>query len=563
MRRSHDLAYLTVLITLILVWIPTFASAQEGSPVIRIQSEVVLVDLLAFDESGEFVPDLRKEDIEIWEDGKSREISFFELADFSDSNRFRTDKISQQAATDSSRDLRRPNPFILVIDLNNFEGGDLHFAQESIQTFFSQHKPNESDLFMLFAIQDQLVLLNDLTNDPEEILKTVNSLRGSATSLNYKSLVEKIGNTFRILVPAGFSEQAMEQSITDAKLFRMDVRDRVSSTTNALRDLAEYLEPIPGRKNVLFASRGYPTNSGSIVYEIISAFNRGIYAPTLMSAKLGPSSDDQTMSDLRKCSRALNGSQIAVYCLDVKGVDPTGLANSPDATYIPQTLKNRFNTEDQISSQTFFDRVSETTTGLVFKRSNFQEGFSRVIEEGTRYYLTGFQSKKKKKEGQYTNLEVTIKRPGTQIRFREGFVHREIDDLEDLVIRTAFQFPRFYQEFPLQTDVKSVSGRDVTVTFNLPTSAIQFEKRGDKSSCIISVYGILVDKDGNLTTKGNKYTFAKEFPLNLDRVTVKNLRTVGAPIQFDADPGDYQLVVVVRQLPSGIFGTSTNEITIQ
>ena len=185
MRRLQNFFRSTFFLTLILHFFPVNIGAQEGSPIIRIQSEIILVDLLVSDESGEFILDIEKAEIEILEDGKSQEITFFDLVDFSDdlNSNGRRPVQNLPKAIDSSRDLRRPNPFVIVIDLNNFEGGDLHFAQNLIQTFFSQQQFTDSDLFMLFAIRNGLKLLTDLTHNQEDILQMMNSLRGSAKSL--------------------------------------------------------------------------------------------------------------------------------------------------------------------------------------------------------------------------------------------------------------------------------------------------------------------------------------------------------------------------------------------
>mgnify|MGYP005652274733 CR=1 FL=1 len=494
---------------------------------------------------------------------KIREIDFFAPVDFSGSIATPADpKAVRSADSQTVRSLRRSNPFILVIDLNNFEGGDLHFVQEAIRRIFTREKLIGSDLFMLFAIRDRLIRLTALTSNLEEIVSTVDSLRASATSISYKGLVENIARTFRVLVPAGLAEQAMEQSITDAKMFKMNVRGRIASTTRALGELAEYLEPIPGRKNLLLLSRGYPTNAGSVVYEIISAFNRGIYPLTIMSAKLGQSGDNKTLDQIRECNRKLNGSQIAVYCLDVKGVDPVGLANSPEASAIPRSLINRFNSEDQLSSMAFFNQISKSSTGLIFNRSNYESKMDQFLLEGYRYYLVGFQPTNKK-EGHYTNVEVRISRPDVELRYRQGFIYRKIDDIEDRIIRTAIQFPRLHREFPLDTEIRGISERKVELGFNLPTNSLQFERRGGQLACTVGVYGVLIDSKGEWITGGNKYTFAREFPLNLDPERLKSLRTVGAPIRFDAAPGNYQLIVVVRQQPGGQLATSIEEISIR
>ena len=48
--------------------------AQDPAPSFRARSDVVLVDLIVTDQSGNFVADLNPEEIEVFEDGKRQEL---------------------------------------------------------------------------------------------------------------------------------------------------------------------------------------------------------------------------------------------------------------------------------------------------------------------------------------------------------------------------------------------------------------------------------------------------------------------------------------------------------
>ncbi len=52
---------------------------QELVPSFRAQSEVVLVDLVVTDKRGQFVHDLKPEEIQVFEDGKLQRLTFFDL----------------------------------------------------------------------------------------------------------------------------------------------------------------------------------------------------------------------------------------------------------------------------------------------------------------------------------------------------------------------------------------------------------------------------------------------------------------------------------------------------
>ena len=69
----------------LLIWLAATASAQPiasqdpQTPRFKIETDVVLVDLIATDEEGNFVADLKQEEVTLLERKKPQEITFFQL----------------------------------------------------------------------------------------------------------------------------------------------------------------------------------------------------------------------------------------------------------------------------------------------------------------------------------------------------------------------------------------------------------------------------------------------------------------------------------------------------
>ena len=72
-----------LLILLMLSWgvVPVLLG-QSQDPVLRVESNLVLVDFVSGDESGQPILGLTSKDLTILEDGKHREITFFQLINY-------------------------------------------------------------------------------------------------------------------------------------------------------------------------------------------------------------------------------------------------------------------------------------------------------------------------------------------------------------------------------------------------------------------------------------------------------------------------------------------------
>jgi VWFA-related protein len=68
------------------------------------------------------------------------------------------------------------------------------------------------------------------------------------------------------------------------------------------------------------------------------------------------------------------------------------------------------------------------TNGLVADDSNdIAAGLHRAVADLNAYYLLGYVSSNGKADGKYRKIRVTVKRPGVQVRAREGYLARRLD----------------------------------------------------------------------------------------------------------------------------------------
>ena len=102
-------------------------SQEDSNGILKIETSMVVVPVRVVDSAGRFIPNLKKEQFQIYEDGKLQEISSFNtddapftvalLLDVSTSTKFKLSEI-QKAATDFLEQLR-PNDQALVFTFDN------------------------------------------------------------------------------------------------------------------------------------------------------------------------------------------------------------------------------------------------------------------------------------------------------------------------------------------------------------------------------------------------------------------------------------------------------------
>jgi hypothetical protein len=361
----------------------------------------------------------------------------------------------------------------------------------------------------------------------------------------------------------------MQESVAEAKFFVTNANNQLATFTEAATGLARQLENLPGRKNVVLFSSGYPVNPSSIAFQILLEFNGhggsgGIMPMHILTARFGQLTDETGTERLRAALRELNGSQVSIYSVNMARLAGNSLANSPQAQYIPTTLQGQRNSDDSSSRKAFLGRVSASTGGMTTDWNAFDQLGSRVQADNCAYYLAAFRPGSKSKAGAYGDFEIRVKRPGIQVETRPGYLQRTERTDQDRTVAAAFEFPEVFQDFPTSATVSAESGK-ISVQLSIPAKSLAFAAQDGKWLCKIRLLGALVDPSGAWATGGNKYSIAREFDLSFDAAGLESFRRtekVTAPATAQAPAGCYELILVTRQWPSGLISTFYTTVVV-
>ena len=124
-----------------------------------------------------------------------------------------------------------------------------------------------------------------------------------------------------------------------------------------------------------------------------------------------------------------NRASTSFYTLDAAGLR----TETRPVTATPLEAMVEARNRERMPYSTRLDSIrtlGEATNGMaIVDTNNFAEGLRRAAADFNSYYLLGYTSTNGKPDGRYRKIKVTVKRPGVQVRAREGYLARRADDI--------------------------------------------------------------------------------------------------------------------------------------
>jgi VWFA-related protein len=381
-------------------------SADPPLPTFRAEVEYVEVDALVTDEQGRFVPSLRKEDFQIFEDGKPQAIANFALIEIP------TDKGDRLGGAEPDV-LSNERPFVgriytMILD-------DLHTAasraprvKAAARRFIEQHLA-ANDLMAIVHTAGRNDASQDFTSSRRLLLASVDRFMG----LKLESATMARNEEF--FRGAGAGGAPIGDPFDSERGFN------ARSTTRGLRTVAEWLGGVRGRrKTILFISEG-------IDYDITDPFNN--------------SSATAILDEMRGAIAAATRSNVSIYTVDPRGltlgnddlIETSILGDQLPNTYqgdtdTPSSAQPRpgigtpsLRTELQLSQDSLRTLADETNGFAAVSSNDFASAFERIVSDNSSYYVLAYYPPSNRRDGKFHRIEVRASRPGLRVRARRGY----------------------------------------------------------------------------------------------------------------------------------------------
>jgi len=544
---------------------PQEISSREAMPTFKLQTErnLVMVRVVVRDGKGTVVDNLRKEDFQIFDHGKSQAILHFSLEkpEVKSSEALVT-KPSEKALTAPEEEDET------VISASTARRFVAMYFDDVNTTFESLVRARDAaDRFLTSSVQpgDRVALYTssglkqvDFTDDMAQVHQALLQLRPrpivpedmtcgaippyeAYLIINQNDPMAIAEATDEALnctpCPSQESQQqcAMQgQSMAQAEAAKALSVGEVQSTAalRGIESIVRRLTSLPGQRSMVIISAGFLTET--LRFDLSQITDRALHAGVIINA------------------------------IDARGLwtDPTLDASHASFAHTmnsaSQGQKHLIIMESARRQTDGMRDLALDTGGIFFDNNNdLDAGFRKVAGVPAAYYLLAFSPQNLKLDGQFHPLQVKlVALKGLSVQARRGyFAPRKPTDAteqEKEEIREALFSQDETHELPIdvhtQFFMKTVSDARITVLTRIDLRPLQFRKEGDRNVDTLTFVTALFDQDGH-EISGQQKTL--EF--HMHDATLAKYQQTGITMRnlFDVKPGTYLVRSVVRDSESG------------
>lgn len=336
---------------------PQSTQQQSSGPALRIESNLVFLDVTVLDKRGHpVVKGLKKDDFTITEDKQPQKIFSFEAPEA---------HILKSGAGDDNPEGNAPVT-ILVLDLLNSDFEDFAYIRYETKRFLMAQPAELSTPTELMVVgNESLELLQGYTRNRNDLMSALAHL------------------------PAALPVKKMMPSM---------FWERFAQSMDALQQIALENKGVPGRKNIVWVGHGGP----NFYLDTVA------YAPeTVAKVKQWVHDTSNMMVDAR-------ASLFVIY----PGLKVEGRVESFSAR---QAMVNIGDSDPFAGDVNFGVMVNETGGKLFFDRNDVDAEIETSAQMGANYYTLTYQPHAVAPDGRFRRIRVTLRDPNLHAVTKAGY----------------------------------------------------------------------------------------------------------------------------------------------
>ena len=415
-------------------------AGSSDQPIFKATTREVVVDVVVTGGKGEAVNGLRKEQFQVFEDGKPQTIDFFE----EHASRTRPagslptpPKMPPDVYTNVPPAPVDDSVNVLLLDSLNTPPQFMSYARKEILGYLNNVKPGSR--MAIVVLNDKLNFVQGFTTDAA-LLRGVafkQTAPGISPSLVTKSEVaaeQELESFMGSNLPAdpgganAGGSTANGKSAGTPMIATMAVAaafanyqshkaaNRTRMTLEAISDIARYLAAVPGRKNLIWFAGDFPV-------VIFPKFDqRTEYEDNAI-----------TLREVRKAANLLTTARVAVYPVYANGMMSDDILSadnrSPASAAPPGRMSsvsgmdnNATDHDDRAELIAAMNQTASDTGGkAVYNTNDLDSAISRSVADGSHYYTLIYSPANKKMDGHYRRIEVEVADSKLKLSYRHGY----------------------------------------------------------------------------------------------------------------------------------------------
>jgi len=386
--------------------------------VLKATTRLIEVNVIVRDRRGAPVRDLKKEDFQIFDNGKPQPISVFSM----DSNavlpqaeplppNIFTNTLQQKGAVPSS-------VTVILIDSLNTPWKDQAWSKQQLVKYLKTIKPE--DRVAIYALGPGLRVLHDFTTDSSGLLKQLERYNGSAIPEGDKADSSFANDLAAIQFDSWMNGGGGGMSPQERDFY---VVNKVQGTLHAIEFIADHLSSLPGRKNLIWLSGGFPLQIGM-------GSEKAMFDPSREQRTFGP--------EVEHAIKALNDANVAVYPVDARGL----VADTRfDASSRTVNLAPKLSMGPVVEHQQTMSVLAGATGGhAYFNTNDLSKAIRDAVDDSELTYTIGFYPASETFDGRFHKIDVkTPGHGGLNIHYRKGYYDVADQPHDEKARRTELQ----------------------------------------------------------------------------------------------------------------------------
>jgi len=534
----------------ILLLVAASLFAQEVT--FKTETKLVVVNVTVKDKQGKPLTSLKKEDIEIFEDGVKQNLAVFELEQLSNDllapvantaapatleERVPSAPAGQAVTTAAANTPVRHQDKRLVglfFDFSNMPQADQLRAKDAAVDFISKQMTS-SDLVSIMVYGNRFDVLEDFTDDRDRLLSRLQKLAfGEGAGL---------ADVAATSADEGDDSGTFVADDTEFNVFNTD--RKLSALEDATKKLAAY----PEKKALIYFSSGLSLT--------------GI----------------ENQSQLRTTVNSAVRANVAFYPVDARGLvatSPVGDASASSgrgtgAFTGSKQAGNRSATQG--SQDTLYTLASDTGGKALIDSNDLSLGIRQAQQDISSYYILGYYSTNAAEDGKFRKISVKLAskelQASAKVDFRNGYYASKVFSKfnsgdKERQLEEALTLGDPVSEIPLALEVdyfRVAQNRYlVPVSVKIPGSVVALAKKGGKQSTDLDfILQVRESPSGRLVQTVRDNITVKLTDQDASQLEHRNL-------QYDTGPtlpsGKYNLRFLARENQTGKMGTFETNFVI-
>ena len=583
--------------------VPARAQEQKPNervePALRIETELVQIDVVVANKQGKLVRDLRREDFELYEDGRRQQLTHFAIGTSAKPARWLSAEkpAPNTPKREAATEVNAGRYIVLAADDFHLEPGNLVAAKRTLQKFVNQQMV-PGDQVALVATSGNIGLLQQFTNERAVLERAISRLTvQNRTALGGAYGVPRISDYQAELIDLGDPDaielavqeilrnspepgppsrgsrgnpaaeegsnsprgRAISQARTKARQIVAENAHYTQATLSTIESTIRSLTALPGRKVLVMLSDGF---------------------------FLGGSSASRYY-DLRRIIDAATRAGVVIYTIDARGlvaIPPGGDASSPSQVDITNPgARFRVDNGAITAKQDGLFALAHDTGGQAFFNNNdLSAGLQRVLDDNETYYVLAYEPPLSRRDGKFHQIEVRIAdRPELKVRTRKGYfapsekpvakaeaqpnlkpkdAEKAAEIARDKQLRAGLGSLFPLREIPVALAAEFINlpdkGSCIIVNAQIETATLNFERttNSDRQHAGVDLALVLFDERGKVAN-----SLSEHLDINLSQAALAKpgTRDFNYRQVFPVKPGFYQARIALRESASTRLGSAT------